>query len=230
MSNEKLVIQKTQDYSAFKLDEANREVKAPHVRRLKESINKNPRIAEFSPILVNQDMVIIDGQHRFAALRLLHMPVWYIQYDGLTVSDAQDMNSGQRPWRPVDYAESYCRRGNKNYCIYCEARRKFGLNHDILMKYLSIGGHCTGESFRVGNLEVKNKALSFRLMQQLCDFAEFYPRYNIRNFALGYLSFCQTEGYNHEHMLSQVRRHSALVGDGPLPEDFVKTLETVYNA
>ncbi len=229
MSTTKLVIQKTHDYSAFNLDEANRAVKTAHVKRLKESLNKNPKIAEFSPILVNEDMTIIDGQHRFAALRQVRMPIWYIQYDGLTIDDAQDMNSGQKPWRPLDYAESYCRRGNKNYCIYVEARKKFGLNHDILMKYLSLGSHCTGVSFRVGNLAVRNKALSFRLMEQLCDFKAFYPRYNIRNFALGYLVFSQEEGYNHEQMLKKGEANASLIGDGPLPEDFMKSLAKVYN-
>ena len=229
MSTTKLVIQKTHDYSAFKLDEANRAVKTAHVKRLKESVNKNPRIAEFSPILVNEEMTVIDGQHRLAALRQLRMPVWFIQYEGLTIDDAQDMNSGQKPWRPIDYAESYCRRGNKNYCIYVEARKKFGLNHDILTKYLSVGGHCTGESFRVGNLVVKNKSASFQLMQKLCDFQSFYPRYNIRNFALGFLVFAQREGYNHETMQEKGAAYSSLIGDGPLPEDFIRSLETISN-
>ena len=53
----------TRDYDKFKLLEENRTVSKSHVNKLKIAIGDNPNIMRAQPILVNEDMEVIDGQH-----------------------------------------------------------------------------------------------------------------------------------------------------------------------
>lgn len=77
------VVQQTQEYDKFSLLSANRDISKGHVQSLKASIEKLGNITEKVPIIVNQNLEIIDGQHRFQALKELGLPVFYIVADGM---------------------------------------------------------------------------------------------------------------------------------------------------
>ena len=55
---------KTNDYNTFKVMPGNRPVNKLHVRRLSKSMEEKHLM---SPILVNEKMQVIDGQHRLEA-------------------------------------------------------------------------------------------------------------------------------------------------------------------
>jgi ParB-like chromosome segregation protein Spo0J len=68
-------VNQTNDYEMFKTLDGNRTVNKLHVSRLKESFKTAYLL---SPILINQQNQIIDGQHRFEAAKILGLPVNYI--------------------------------------------------------------------------------------------------------------------------------------------------------
>jgi len=105
----------TRDYDKFKLLEENRTVSKSHVNKLKIAIGDNPNIMRAQPILVNEDMEVIDGQHRLQACRELDIPVYYNIVEHLTVKEARNINVVHRTWSSMDYAESYAKAGNVYY-------------------------------------------------------------------------------------------------------------------
>lgn len=68
-------VNQTNDYNLFKSLKGNRNVNKLHVQRLKESFKGDYLM---SPIIVNQNYEIIDGQHRFNAAKDLSLPVNFI--------------------------------------------------------------------------------------------------------------------------------------------------------
>lgn len=96
----------TRDYSKFKFKEENREIKQKKVEELKQSI-KNFGIIPGCPILINGEGFIIDGQHRFAAIKELKMPVPYEVITGDAIAKMMILNSTQTSWSLLDYIESY---------------------------------------------------------------------------------------------------------------------------
>lgn len=74
------LIQKTNDYSIFKQVNFNREKNKKQVQNLKEIISQENRL-HLHPILVNEKMEVIDGQHRLEAAMQLGVPVFYIKSD-----------------------------------------------------------------------------------------------------------------------------------------------------
>jgi ParB-like chromosome segregation protein Spo0J len=67
---------KTTDYKLFKINKLNRIVQTGHIEKLKKSIEKVGYL-KYNPIIVNEDMEIIDGQHRYFACVKLNLPIYY---------------------------------------------------------------------------------------------------------------------------------------------------------
>lgn len=103
----------TDDYSQFRKLEGNRPIKDGRVNLIVESINKVGYI--LSPILVNENMEVIDGQGRLSALERLKLPVYYIMQKGIGVKECQQMNIHQSNWTQYDFICSWAIRGNDNY-------------------------------------------------------------------------------------------------------------------
>jgi hypothetical protein len=70
-------IKTTSDYKSFKIIEWNREINKQNLDKL-ITLNKEKFQLHLFPILVNENMEIIDGQHRFSASKVLGSPVYYL--------------------------------------------------------------------------------------------------------------------------------------------------------
>lgn len=141
-------IQSTTDYSKFKFMTGNRLVDKSNVRRLKDGMIRYPDLFPTQPILVNANMFIIDGQHRFEAAKDLDLPVYYVVNDAATISTARHMNVTQRSWTIMDFARSYAEGGNKNYEQFLHMTKKFpSIPASIIILYME-----GDEKHRLNNL------------------------------------------------------------------------------
>ena len=94
---EKKIFSTTQ-YDNFTFFEGNRSVDQNRIKQLMESIKINGLI---NPLVVSQNLEIIDGQHRYAALKILQMPIDYHIHNvdrGQLISLVRDINSVQKNW------------------------------------------------------------------------------------------------------------------------------------
>ena len=73
-------ILKTKDYSIFKTVNFNRDKNKKHIKSVIKIIRKE-NLLHLHPILVNNYMEVIDGQHRLEAAKELNLEVFYIQSD-----------------------------------------------------------------------------------------------------------------------------------------------------
>jgi len=71
------VIHKTDKYEVFSMISWNRAINHANIKKLIEETEKDFKMHLF-PILVDDEMRIIDGQHRFAVCEQLGCPVYYI--------------------------------------------------------------------------------------------------------------------------------------------------------
>ena len=105
----------TKDYSLFSFLENNRIVKRSHVNEFKEEIKKNDRTMCF-PIVVDPNLRIIDGQHRFHACMELGLPIYYVVDDDDDAEQAMiNCNKINKKWEMMDWLRY---RANKNGGCY----------------------------------------------------------------------------------------------------------------
>ena len=103
------VVYTTTNYKQFNFSKFNRNV------FLTPEFLKQAQLGFVSPIIVNENMTVIDGQHRLSACQQLGLPVEYIIKGDLNEDDIVRMNTVQRPWKLINYIEAYANEGKEEY-------------------------------------------------------------------------------------------------------------------
>lgn len=135
----------TDEYNLFSFANGNRGINPKHVKELRHSIESIGVIP--SPIIVNEKMEIIDGQHRFEACRMLNKPVYYLVIAGTTMKHAAAMNANNKSWRLEDFLDYYVNEGLPDYVF---VKRMTNLSSLSLAMILRILGIQDMDSFRNG--------------------------------------------------------------------------------
>jgi len=114
----------TDKYEKFKILKQNRNLTRSHINQLKDSITKHGYITS-NPIIVDENMNIVDGQHRFIACVEMGLPIYYE-----IINDAEslliDLNAIQKKWSANDYLKYYAQKyDNKNYIRVLDLMKKY---------------------------------------------------------------------------------------------------------
>ena len=118
------MVNKTKEYSIFIFREDNKHrIEKSHIKRIVDSI-KSRNLLELRPILVNQKMEIIDGQHRLLAAKELGVEIYYTIEQNLGTPDIILLNSAQKNWVLKNYLNYYCENGYKEYLKLKEFMKK----------------------------------------------------------------------------------------------------------
>lgn len=97
----------TLNYDLFKFLPQNRVINQIHLAKLIKSIQEKD-LCKCTPILVDENYLIYDGQHRFTACKALALPIYYNMHKGLTFEDAIRCNINNKNWLLEDYLHCYC--------------------------------------------------------------------------------------------------------------------------
>lgn len=223
--------QVTTNYDQFQLIESNREQNRGHIEALKRAFEEMGNLTRVQPILVNDRMEIVDGQHRFMACKELNEPIYFTKVSGLGINEARKMNILHRGWTIDDFARSYASTGDTNYQQYLEVKEDFGFNHSITLYYISAGGDDRGmfKDFRNGDFVFEDRDVAISRLSKLADAEALVPMVNDRYFAKAFLKAMQVEGYDHKRMLKKVELHQNLLRRYASVEDYLRMLEEIYN-
>lgn len=152
----------TKDYSIFKFSNSNRFVS------YREEMLDEARRGIISPIIVNEHMVVIDGQNRLYHSKLAGVPVEYIIKEGLKDEDIIRMNTSQKSWTLQNYIESFANQGNKEYIKLVEL-----INHGnygaASLCQIAINMPASGSVMKV----IKNGNFKFHNYEKTLEFLEF---------------------------------------------------------
>lgn len=125
-------VYETKDYDVFKRLEGNRDIR--NVNKIVESIKKVGYI--FNPIMVNENMEVIDGQNRLKALERCGLPVHYYIVKNADIETARALNLGRTNWKPIDYVRSYAEEGIKSYQLFNTLLEE---NKDVVTLQILVG-------------------------------------------------------------------------------------------
>lgn len=153
-------IKSTKDLSIFKKHPSNREIRIDNVRKIKNSLlAKN--LLKFKPVLVDNFMRILDGQHRIEAAKQLGLEVWYQIQEDSAPEDIILINANQRRWGLEDYLNFQVAQGNveyakiKQWCTKHNASLQEYLRLDPTLNYSKSNGKMSLK-FRSGTYKFPN--------------------------------------------------------------------------
>lgn len=230
----------TVQYDIFKQLKGNRTVKNGRVVKAMESIQKHGWLDE--PILVNENLEIIDGQGRLEALRRLGMPVEFIIQKGIGKSECQALNHYQKNWTTMDYVECYVADNNGNYIWLKNMLRTYtALTKSVIFSVCVSGGRNSSigsaDFFKVieeGRLNVSNEGRkrAEEALIYLSRFVDTAKHLGGRKdkFYTALMFLYLLDGIDNERLCSVINnaRYDGMVSSAT-PEGYLQQFEIQYN-
>ena len=180
-------IYKTSDYSIFKKLLQNRDAKSE--AKIIESIQNVGYVP--IPLLVNENMELIDGQNRLGALKQLGLPVYFMKQDGIGIEQCRALNIGQTNWGMYDYIASFAKEGKISYqrlsSLLNDYRKPFSLQGVYAMAKpteLCDGGVRLDGRIKSGNFEMTEEEYEIAI-KRLASATK-----------LGYVDLCKRKKFN----------------------------------
>lgn len=130
------MIYSTKKYDLFNNLDFNRDVTENRYKKLAASFSEKEIL---NPIVVNENLEIIDGQGRFEVLRTMERPIKFIIAEGADIKDCRRMNLYNTNWKKDDFVGSYARAGNVNYINLKDVRTKTRFPYNTIMRLVNKG-------------------------------------------------------------------------------------------
>jgi hypothetical protein len=236
-------VNQSNNYQMFKTLEGNRTINKIHVERLKKSFEDSYLL---SPILVNKNFEIIDGQHRFNAAKSLKLPINFIIVNDYGLKEVQLLNTNMSNWKKEDYLQAFCDLGYPEYIkmrSFMEAFPDFGIAISEQLLTNSTGGvnnrnsaaviegKSTGraKNFQQGNFEVSDLALAYENAEKLMMFKPYYNGFNRVAFSAAMIGLFKHPNYNHAQMIRKIAINPAVLCDCSNVSQYKILLEDIYN-
>lgn len=229
----------TSDYTKFKTLVGNRKLNELHVKRLSNSFEKRYL---FSPILVNEKLQIIDGQHRFRAAKVLGLPINYIIVEGYGLNEVQILNTNSSNWKKEDYLKAYCDLGSEPYLVmkqFMNDYPDFGIAvSEQLLTNLTGGVNNSNriykssgrvKNFEEGKLIIPDLEHSYENAEKVMMFKPYYDGYNRSVFVAALIGIFKNENYNHAEMISKLSQQPSALTHCTNITQYKLLIEDIYN-
>lgn len=229
---ESTIVYRTNNYEQFKRLVGNREVNPKRVKTIRKSIEEIGYIP--NPIVVNENMEVIDGQGRLQALKELGLPVEYIIKNGVGIRECLYMNINQERWKIKDYINSYAERGNKSYQMLKDLIDFYPI-YSVNTIGTAIKGikNLTSTNIRKGNLEISNKEyekaiMTLNYMNRFIPLIKFF-RGKATHFFQALVFVYNVEGIDLERLFSQTNKEIGNIIPWNDTNTAIQSIEEMYN-
>ncbi len=236
MELENICVQSTMDYDSIVSIQGNRGVNVKNVEKIKESMLGRQLIV---PAIVNEQMQLIDGQHRKVACEQLGLPFYYIIVHGYGLKEVQKINANAKTWKKTDYLESYIDlydAGDTDYYNYPLFATFMKTSELPLPTALALSdlkrGHYKGieSDFIHGTFEFKTLQMAKLLVGALEDIKLYdETRAKQKSFALVFASLFFNSKYKHDHMVKNLARNASELSLMGNKESIRMGLLKIYN-
>lgn len=224
----------TKKYDMFKQLKGNRDVSPSRVKKIIDSIKNVGYIT--SPIIVNENMEVIDGQGRLKALQFLQMPVEYIVHKGIGIEECLSMNIHQTNWTLRDYIKSYADRGMQSYVYLQDLVDTYKGLSLIAIVMACQGGTKYSKKIYKGDFDFTERNYE-RTKEKLDYLAECLSFFKFRNGAKGYLEqallICQnldSASLDLDRLKERLREDCSIMRRWNSVPTCLQSIEDVYNA
>jgi hypothetical protein len=234
MSQQVSIAYATTDYKMFKRLPGNRKINRSKLEKLIEAI-RECNLLEDNPIIVDQDMNILDGQHRLEAAKVLCLPIYYKVSVNMKPRHIRIVNGWQNVWRLEDFLSSYVELGNDEYKYLEEFINEYNihLSDAINLCHYPNGDGPAGlrRKFTEGEYIANNLGFARQVATALVeDFKPFLPKhYCQRVFVHAIVHLMSDPRYDHERMKLKLVDVGYKLHPRVSTKDYFPILNEIYN-
>jgi len=239
-------VYKTNDLTIFNQIRGNRPPNPQHIRRLSQSIKDNGILQ--NPIIVNEEMDVIDGQHRLMAAIECSAAIYYIIVKGYNLNEVHILNLNQKNWSCKDFMYGYAEMGIEPYIKlkdFYKTNKVFSLTDCIRFcsNTISKGTSQMSQKFRTNRAsninmsEIFNegtwKGKDFDLAQENADklkmIKPYYDGYKKSIFIGAILNLLTNEDFNFFEFLEKLKYQTQKMQDCTNKLQYILLIEDIYN-
>jgi|TARA_R110000782_G_scaffold51494_1_gene110925 hypothetical protein len=223
-------IKKTNNYDIFSSVEGNRAVNPNHVKKLMSAMEKELLV---SPIIVNERLEVIDGQHRLAACSRLGLPIYYITVEGYDREQVQMLNVNSRNWSTDDFVESMISKGSEDYTILKAFREKFKIPYTSSVALLgSLSSEYNRQlmfKFKEGDFKIKD----LKRGQDVGDLVEKASKYfeaaRTKYFVSAITRCYDNPVFDGNDFIHKLSLNSSMINKCRNTKQYLEVIEEIYN-
>lgn len=239
-------VYKTNDLSIFKTIKGNRPPNPQHVRRLASSIKHSGMLQ--NPIIVNEKMQIIDGQHRLLASRGAESFIYFIVLKGYDMAQVQVLNLNQKNWTSKDFMHAYAEMGITSYvrlrdfvnynscfnitdCIAFCSNLSSNSSYNVTQKFRK-GTDKEGvlsQVFQEGTWKGKNFALAQEWADKIKLCKKYYAGYNKSTFVKTMINLLRNDNFDFFEFLNKLKTQQDKMIDASNISQCTLIIEDIYN-
>ena len=228
---EEVLIGSTKDYEMFKIIDANRSIKQSNVEKLMKSFKLTKGMSKSKPIIVDNKMNVIDGQHRLAACKQLGIPVHYIVSDD-TFDNIPIYNANQEKWGMEDYANYYSKKGNKSYTNILIVKDRTHASLDGCLEVLFGRGGNVNTNFKDGtfifNADIEDSVAKVNMMLKICSVVT--GKHAIKRKIVRAVKFLnRMSSFDLERLITKISKYPARMHGCGSSEEYIDMFIDIYN-
>jgi hypothetical protein len=233
MTNGIKTIKKTTDYASFKTVKGNRLLNQEHYKHLLSAVNRK-NLLSLNPIIVNEEMQVIDGQHRLEVAKALNVPVYYVVGDDLDIEDVIMFNTAVKGWKIDDYAQTFVQLGYEDYIKLAQFKNKWHISTSNSIAILSSETKRIKEAgykkFKQGQFEIVDYDWANEFARRLHDVVPFTSEntWKDREFIQA-LSLIYDKGVDHDTLVDRLQRYGQPMYRRATMTEYLRLFEDIYN-
>lgn len=228
------MIQKTTNYDLFKFRDDNRvKIDQAHIRKLMDSITAR-NLLELRPIMVNEKLEIIDGQHRLHAAKNLSVEIYYQIQQNLEASDIILMNV-TKTWSMADYLNFHCHNQKDEYIKLKNFMDKHNIGVRVAYNMSCGNSKVSEESFKHGDFKFSMNEME-KVVEICWETIGYIKKINGRSaytqsvkFWGALLKVIKHPEFRHEKWKSNLEKLIYKCGPKNGERDYIIMLQGIYN-
>ncbi len=233
-------MQKTSDYTKFRQIDGNRKVNQGHVNKLAQAIERK-NLLEYFPVLLNEDMEVIDGQHRLSAAFKLEVPIYYEVVPGLTLTDVMSINTNSKSWNLGDFIDSHIELGNSNYKVLRDFMDMYHFNASTSAMLLggyngffsvnTAKGGAVATKIKAGDFKVASLSLAEKIAKQVQELKHYtdFDGPKDREFIGALLALNNNKDFDFDRFAAKLRLKNLIIEKRPTTKYYLILIEELYN-
>jgi hypothetical protein len=218
-------VKETKNYEMFKYVNGNRQTNNLHIKRLKESMSKEYLV---SPIIVNENNEVIDGQHRLQVVKELKLPVRFIVCKGYGLPQVQRFNQNSKNWGGMEFINAYADLGYDDYKYLIDFMYDHDLSHAVAASLLS-DQEKINEKIKDGEFKINQKSRANIIADWINILKTMFAPASQRNFVRALLSLYKNDNFNFSHFVGKLTLQPTSLVPCTNNTQYITLIEDIYN-
>ncbi len=225
------------EYDRFKMLTGNRKLNKNKINKILKEIAAGNNMLKYYPLQVRErddDLFILDGQHRFHIAEKLKEPVYYILVEEeKSMPDIAKVNSNVEKWKPADFINCYIEAGNMNYTKIEKFLDDYKISLSVSLCLLGKGhpgteSYTSTEDFENGIFEVKHLAEAEEIAD-LCMVFKQFANWRSRGFVIAIFKIFKANKLSIAEVYNAWKKNPGMLTEQANYKAYITQLEAIVN-